>query len=212
MARRTCAECAVSPNQEFRRSEIIEAAADLLRTRGVASCPERGSAKRAGVSKGVVHCSSPTRRSSRSTWWRGPTSSIREQASVIADPEQALWRAIVAYLMWYAHSSMTLVWCEYHVASMRAGRFDGVVAIQAGMLDLFAGALARVSPGAERHAPAITRHLTGAVLSQPQMPVDPAELVAEPARLIDLAPPAMVAAPCPCRFHGPPVALGMGSA
>lgn len=203
---------AVSPNQEFRRSEILAAASELLRTGGVGGCTVRGVAERAGVSNGVIH------------YYFADTDElvdlafarlaeefyahVRALAEAVDSPEQALWHMVVAYVTpWDAHSSMTLLWCEYYAASVRAGRLDGVRAAQAAMRELFAGGLARISAAARRHAAALTRHVTGAVLSQPQMPVEPADLVAEIARIVSLPPPAALGPACPaqdCRFHRAP--------
>lgn len=212
MAQRSYGGRAVSPNQEFRRAEILAAASELLRTDGVRGCTVRGVAERAGVSKGVIHYYFADAHELVDLAFARLAGDyyahIRAQAEAIPSAEQALWHMVVSYVTpWDAHSSMTLLWCEYYVASVRAGRLDGVSATQAAMQDLFAGALARVAPDARRHAGAVTRHVTGAVLSQPQMPVEPADLVAEVARMVGLAPPAPVRAACPdpgCRFHRAP--------
>jgi AcrR family transcriptional regulator len=208
---RTYGDRPVSPNHEFRRAEILDAASDLLRTHGVAACTVRGIAERAGVSKGVIHYYFADAQElvelAFARLAHAYYDHIRTRADAVADPEQRLWHMVVSYVTpWDRHSSMTLLWCEYYVASVRADRLDGVAAMQRAMQDLFAGALARISPEAARHAAALTRHVTGTVLTQPQMPVDPADLVAEVARLLGLAAPATVAVSCPdpdCRFHGP---------
>lgn len=212
MAQRDYGGRTVSPNQEFRRAEILAAASELLRTDGVGGCTVRGVAERAGVSKGVIHYYFADAHGLVDLAFARLAEEyyahIRAQAEAIGAPEQALWHMVASYVTpWDTHSSMTLLWCEYYVASVRARRLDGVTAAQGAMQELFAGALARIAPDARRHAAAVTRHVTGAVLTQPQMPVDPADLVAEVARIVGLAPPAQVRATCPdpgCRFHGGP--------
>jgi AcrR family transcriptional regulator len=211
MGQRTYGDRAVSPNQEFRRGEIVDAAADVLRTSGVAAATVRGIAERAGLSKGAVHYYFDDAQELVELAFAQLAHTfhehIRREAGTLDDPQQALWHAIVSYVTpWDAHSSMTLLWCEYYVASVRAGRFDGVVAVQRAMHDLFAGLLGRIEPGMREHAPALTRYVTGAVLSRPQMPVEPAALVAEGARLLGLRAPSSlpVSWTCTdagCRFH-----------
>lgn len=210
MAQRTYGDRAVSPNQEFRREEILEAAVELLRSHGVAACTVRGIADRAGVSKGVIHYYFADAQELVELAFARLSNAyyahVRELAEAVGDPEQALWRAVTAYVApWNVHSSMSLLWCEYYVAEARAGRLDGVVAAQRAMRELFAGLLAGISPQARRHASALTRHLTGAVLTQQQMPVELADLLAEAARLVGLPEPGVAEAGCAdsrCRFHG----------
>lgn len=211
MTSRTYGDRAVSPNQEFRRAEIVEAAVEVMRTAGVAGCTVRSVAERAGVSKGVVHYYFADAQELVELAFAGLARSyyahVRAGAAALADPVAAMWHALVSYVTpWDTHSSMTLLWCEYYVAGVRAGRFAGVVAMQREMRALFADLLARVAPELATHADALTRYVTGAVLSQPQLPVDPADLVAEAARLIGLPAPAGPVAGCAepgCRFHCP---------
>ncbi|NMH98773.1 TetR/AcrR family transcriptional regulator [Pseudonocardia acidicola] len=209
MPSRSYGDRLLSPNQEFRRGEIVEAACRLLRTQGVAACTVRTIADEAGVSKGVIHYYFADVHELVELGFaqlaRSFYAHIDEHAAAIADPVQALWDAIVSYVTpWDAHASMAGLWCEYYVASLRAGRLDGVVAMQRAMHDLFAGALARVAPDAVRHAGALTRHVTGTVLTQTQMPVDVPELLAEISRMIGVPAPATVGAGCDdpgCVFH-----------
>ncbi|MHA6796940.1 TetR/AcrR family transcriptional regulator [Pseudonocardia bannensis] len=211
MASRTYGDRTLSPNQEFRRAEITEATCRLLRTRGVAACTVRTIADEAGVSKGVIHYYFADVHELVELGFAQLAATyyahIGGQAASIADPVQALWHAIVSYVApWDAHSSMALLWCEYYVASLRAGRLGGVVAMQQAMQDLFAAVLARVSPDVVRHAGALTRHVTGTVLTQTQMPVDVPELVSEISRLTGVPAPVSVDAGCDdphCAFHGP---------
>ncbi|WP_214367701.1 TetR/AcrR family transcriptional regulator [Pseudonocardia sp. H11422] len=209
MATRTYGDRALSPNQEFRRAEIVAATCRLLRTQGVTACTVRTIADEAGVSKGVIHYYfadvAELVELGFAQLARTYYAHIAEQAAAIDDPVRALWQAIVSYVTpWDAHSSMALLWCEYYVASLRAGRADGVTATQRAMLDLFTGLLARVGPDATRQAGALTRHVTGTVLSQTQLPVDVPELLAEISRLIAIPAPATTDAGCDdpdCPFH-----------
>lgn len=211
MATRTYGGRDLSPNQAFRREEIINATCRLLRTTGVAGCTARTIAEAAGVSKGVIHYYFTdvqelvdlafVRLAERYY------DHLREQAAGIPDPVESLWHTVVGYVEpWGVHTSMALLWCEYYVTSMRNKRLDGVVRVQRAMIDLFAEALARVSPSSAGHAGALTRHVTGAVLSQPQVPVDLQDLVAEIARLIAVRAPETIVFHCPddsCPFHAP---------
>ncbi|MDQ4119361.1 MAG: TetR family transcriptional regulator, partial [Actinomycetota bacterium] len=213
MPRRSYGDRAVSPNQEFRRDEILAAAGELLRTGGVGACTVRAVAERAGVSNGVIHYYFAGAQELVDLAFARLATEFYAHVRAIAEatdpPELALWRMVLAYVMpWDAHSSMTLLWCEYYAAGARAGRLDGVRAAHDAMRELFEGGLARISPDARRHATSVTRHITGAVLTQPQLPVDPVELVAEIARLVGRPAPAAALDPaCPdqdCRFHRSP--------
>ncbi len=209
MAPRTYGDRALSPNQEFRRAEIVDAACRLLRTRGVAACTVRAVAAEAGTSNGVIHYYFSDAQELVDLGFLRLAEDyydhIRGQAARIPDAVDALWHTVVAYVTpWGVHTSMALLWCEYYVAGIRSKRLDGVVAAQRAMLDLFAEALGRVSPESARHAAALTRHVTGTVLSQPQVPVDPADLVAEIARLIEIPAPDTTDLGCHedgCPFH-----------
>jgi AcrR family transcriptional regulator len=220
VAHRTYGDHAVSPNHEFRRGQILDVAGDLLRVHGVAACTVRAIAERAGVSKGVVHYYFTDAQELVDLAFARVAGEyydhIAALAATVADPVEALWHAVASYVMpWDAHSSMTLLWCEYYVAGVRAGRLSGVTATHLAMQDLFAGVLARISPEQERRAAAVTRHVTGAVLTQPQMPVDPVDLVGEIAGLVGMPAPATIDPACPdphCRFHRVPSAARVRTA
>ncbi|MQA17155.1 MAG: TetR family transcriptional regulator [Pseudonocardiaceae bacterium] len=209
MAPRTYGDRTLSPNQEFRRTEILDATTRLLRTRGVAACTVRAIAKEAGTSNGVIHYYFTDAQELTDLGFlrlaQDYYEHIRGQAAQIPDPVEALWHTVVTYVTpWGVHTSMPLLWCEYYVAAMRTKRPDGVVATQQAMTDLFAYALERVSPTLVRHAAALTRHVTGAVLSQPQVPVDLGDLVGEIARIIEVPAPDTTDFSCredDCSFH-----------
>lgn len=209
MSVRTFGDRELSPNQEFRRSEIVDAAVRLLRAGGVAACTVRAIADEAGISKSAV------------TYYFKDVSElvdlgflrlahayydhIRDQAGRADDPVDALWRAVVLYVTpWGLHSGMGLLWMEYYVDGVRHKRSDGVAASYQAMTDLFGEMLGKVSEAARGHAAALARHVTGTVLGTPQSAIDPGELVAEIARLVDVRPPATLPIGCgesDCPYH-----------
>jgi AcrR family transcriptional regulator len=209
MAHRTFGDRELSPNQEFRRAELIDAACRLLRTRRVAACTVRAVADEAGISKGAVNY-----------YFKDVSELIdlgflrlahnfydhvREQASRADDPVEALWRTVVMYVTpWGLHSGMGLLWAEYYLDGVRSKRLDGVLESQQAMVGLFTEALAKVSAAVEVHGPALTRHVTGAILSEPHVRISTDDFVAEVSRLIEVAPPTTTEFGCDapdCPFH-----------
>lgn len=209
MTSRTYGGRTLSPNQEFRRGEILTAAADVMRTAGVGACTVRSVAEHAGVSKGVVHYYfadvGELVELAFAQLARQYYTHIREVAAA-HEPAEGLWHAVVSYVTpWDAHSSMALLWCEYYATAVRGGRLAGVAAVQREMLATFAAVLDAVAPELAAQAPALTRYVTGAVLTQQQLPVTPADLTAEVARLLAVPPPATQITGCTaqaCPFHG----------
>ncbi|MGQ0482445.1 MAG: TetR/AcrR family transcriptional regulator [Pseudonocardia sp.] len=209
MAARTFGDRELSPNQEFRRSEIVEATTRLLRTKGLGACTVRAIADEAGISKGAVNYYFKDASELVDLGFlrlaHGYYDHIREQASRAADPVDALWRTVMLYVTpWGMHSGMGLLWMEYYVQSIRNKRLDGVVASSQAMEELFGEALAKVSEPARAYAGSLTRHVAGAILSEPQASVDPSELIAELSRLVEIAPPATIWIGCDeadCPYH-----------
>jgi AcrR family transcriptional regulator len=209
MAQRTFGDRELSPNQEFRRGELVEAACRLLRTGGVSACTVRAVADEAGISKGAVNY-----------YFKDVSELIdlgflrlahnfydhvREQAARADDPVEALWRTVVMYVTpWGLHSGMGLLWTEYYLDGVRNKRLDGVLESQQAMVGLFTEALAKVSAAVEVHGEALTRHVTGAILSEPHVRTDTTELIADLSRLIEVPPPSTSRFGCDapdCPYH-----------
>lgn len=210
MARRTFGDHELSPNHEFRRAEIVAATCRLMRTRGVGACSVRGIAEEATVSKGTVnyyfHDVAELVDLSFLRLTQNFCEHVRDQSSRATGPTEAFWRTVVLYVTpWALHPGIGLLWAEYYLDRVRGRRFEGVLAAQGTMVRLFADSLATVGAGAEEEAWALTRHVTGAVLSQPEAGLAIGEFVAEIARLLDLPCAAQCDWQCDqdrCPYHG----------
>ncbi len=118
-----------SPNQEAKRQAIVAAAAEVLRTRGVAACTARAIAEASPLTKSAVHYYFDDTDEIVDAAFRllmeQYLSRIEKAAADADGPTAALWAAATAYVRFGADRRSTrrapMLWFEYRVVSARRG-------------------------------------------------------------------------------------------
>lgn len=152
------------------RAVILDAAVELLLTKGVHACTVRAVAAHAGVANGSVHYHFrdideilDLAMARATDVWIAWLTEIAERA---ANPREAFWSVIAACRQPFAEGDRSILplWLEYWAACTRAGRTEPVAALHRRLVELVAdllGALGRDRQTALDQARAVNAYLFG---------------------------------------------------
>ncbi len=164
-----------TPNQQAKRVEIIDAAARVLSTVGLAGCTARTVSEVAPLTTSALHYYFDSIEEIIDLAFRKLTVGFQERvhqaASRESDPVDALWAAANAYIRhgteWQdparppQRERAPMLWFEYQAASLRSGHLETVREISSTGSAFFESLLAAV--GVENHA-ALSSTLYSALL------------------------------------------------
>ncbi|MCL4422458.1 MAG: TetR/AcrR family transcriptional regulator [Actinobacteria bacterium] len=190
----------MSPNQQAKRDEIVDAAVEVLLHEGVHGCTVRSIAATAGVSKGAVHyyfsdvediIDQAMLKAAR-IWiqWLGAggSSGLKEPAS----PIQLFWHAMSICLAPFAHGDRSLMplWLEYWAMRSRANRIEPLQVLQELMISYVTELMeaAGVADAPER-AIGVTAYLFGVSMQESILSVPKQTVMGQIAALCGLDPP-----------------------
>jgi AcrR family transcriptional regulator len=193
---------------EARRRAIIDAAAEVLRTRGLSACTARSIAGAGPLTKSALHYYFEDIDEVIDLAFRSLMDSFYERLTATAaeatNPDEALWSTARAYLHLGTDRPgstgrrVPMLWFEMQVAATRAGDLDTVRAITERVLQLFIHLVADTGvPRPTETGTALMNALIGIVVRADMDVSDEIDLDAElcsVAALLGLLPPATVAA------------------
>ena len=190
-----------SAQHEARRRAIIEAAAEVLRTRGLSACTARSIAGAGPLTKSALHYYFDDIDEVIDLAFRSLMDSFYERLAAIAaealTAQEALWSTARAYLHLGTDRPgsgghrVPMLWFEMQVAATRAGNLDTVRAITERVLQLFVHLVADTGTARPTQTgTALMNALIGIVVRADMDEIDlDAELCAV-AALLGLFPPA----------------------
>jgi AcrR family transcriptional regulator len=180
----------ISPNQDSKRRQIIEAARAVLARDGLAGCTARAVADASPLTKSAIHYYFRDIDEIVDQAMAGHVEALlaglREVAGRHADPERRLRAVAQAYLDTFADKPYAaFLWFEYWIAAGRRGATGPAERMLAGVHALLAGLLADLPAGdPEGTAHALLSWLLGAVVQQNVRPLPAAAIQAELTRFL----------------------------
>lgn len=196
-----------TPNQEFRRREVIVAASRVLRKQGVGACTVRAVAAEVGMSKSALHYYVADAEELVDLGFEWLQLSFLEHIEELAagrDPVDAFWIKVMGTASpWGEHFTMSLLLAEYYVKLGRSSGSDRAFRPFRRMVDFWQTALGAVAPELAPQAIGMTRYLTGLSIVQ-ESALDYDQLLDDISRLTSIPRPAHVELRCQranCPFH-----------
>jgi AcrR family transcriptional regulator len=162
----------LSPNQLDRRRHIVEAARQVLATRGLAGGTVREVAAASGLTKSAIHYYFADMDDlvdrAMAEHVAAFVASLRAAGAAAAEPRAALWRTIDAYLDTFEDQpAVAHLWFEYWVDAARHERLEPVRRLHGAVVGVLADRLRAVgAPRPDRAAAAVFTHLLGAVVAR----------------------------------------------
>ena len=193
MATRT----AISPNQDRKRRQIIDAAREVLARDGLAGCTARAVAEASPLTKSAINYYFASIDEIIDLAMAGHVEAmveaLRQVAAQHPDPYQRLHAVIQGYLDTFAdRPHAAFLWFEYWIAAGRRGTTGSAGAMLKAVRDLLAGLLGSLGPGPagdlDEVAGALLSWLLGSVVQQQVHPLPPATVRAEADRILGLSP------------------------
>jgi AcrR family transcriptional regulator len=180
----------ISPNQDSKRRQIIEAAREVLARDGLAGCTARAVADASPLTKSAIHYYfgdiDEIIDRAVSAHLDAMLDDLRRVAAGVEDPGERLWPVVRAYLATFERQPhAAYLWFEYWI---HAGR-RGAVAAAEGMLDRVRALLAELLAAAGHDDPpgaaaTLLSWLLGTVVQQQVRPRPLAELRGEVSRVL----------------------------
>jgi AcrR family transcriptional regulator len=201
-----------SPNQVAKRDMIIQAACHIMATEGVRACTARSVSAESGLSTSSIHYYFRDTDEILDLAFRRITdrffAHIEASAAAAADPVEALWNTVYAYVERGGKSPVTrrtkvsrrapMLWFEFQAESLRSGNLVTVRELSSRGSTIFAKLVAAVgAANPEGKAEALYCAIVGAVVRDLLFHRPTEEYVAELMRALDL--------PIPERFQAEPV-------
>jgi AcrR family transcriptional regulator len=179
----------LSPKQLHRREDILRAARRILLTGGPASCTSRAVAEECGLNKGLIHYYFETVDEVIDEAMRGLLAELFDRLRATAErhlePRERFWAVVEDYVAAYAEQpQLTLLWFDYWVRAIRAGRREEVETANDGLVALLTELLSDTSVAdPDVRARAVLAYVIGVLVRQEVHPLSFSELRAEIASL-----------------------------
>ena len=162
----------LSPNQLGKRGHILGAARRILLAGGPAACTSRAVADESGLTKGLIHYYFETVDEIVDEAMRSLLAELfdrlRATAARHTEPPERFWAVVEDYVAVYAEEpQLTLLWFDYWVRAIRAGRRDEVEAVNDGLVALLTELLSDASvPDPAARARAVLAYVIGVLVRQ----------------------------------------------
>lgn len=160
----------LTPNQLAKRQHLVTAAQTVLRRDGINGCTSRAIARESGFTNGLVHYYFQTVDAivdaAMGQLVDEIIGRIRAAADGSADPVERFWSVVEAHLdAFESPDGQTVLWMDYWVDAVRAGRTDIIGHIDDMVIKVLADALkAANAPEPKTRARAICAYVTGAAI------------------------------------------------
>jgi AcrR family transcriptional regulator len=189
---------AISPNQDSKRHQIIEAARVVLARDGLAGCTARAVADASPLTKSAINYYFASMDEiidlAVAAHVEAMLAALREVAGRHDDPYLRLHAVLRAYLDTFANQPhAAFLWFEYWIDTARRGAAGPAEAMLAGVRDLLTDLLTqlRVATGHPAADPAAAAHallswLLGSIVQQQTGPLPPDTVQAEADRILGL--------------------------
>jgi AcrR family transcriptional regulator len=193
-------EIAISPNQDRKRRQIIEAARVVLARDGLAGCTARAVADASPLTKSAINYYFASMDEiidlAVAAHVEAMLAALCEVAARQPDPYQRVHAVAQAYLDTFADQPhAAFLWFEYWIAAARRDDTAPASAMLSAVRDLLTGLLAelRTATGAPADPPgaanALLSWLLGSLVQQQVHPLAPATVAAEMDRLLSISGP-----------------------
>jgi AcrR family transcriptional regulator len=195
----------ISPNQDSKRRQIIEAAREVLARDGLAGCTARAVAEASPLTKSAINYYFASMDEiidlAVAAHVEAMLVALRQTAEQHRDPYRRLHAVVQAYLDTFADQPhAAYLWFEYWIAASRRQAPAPVAAMLDAVRDLLAELLgqlltqrpdsaARPGPDPAQAANALLSWLLGSIVQQQVHPLAPAALAAEIDRLLSISAP-----------------------
>jgi AcrR family transcriptional regulator len=170
----------LSPNQNAKREQIVEAAMRVLLTQGLAGCTSRSIAEASGLAKSALHYYFRDTEEIVDYAFRRLIGDfidrIETAAEAAPNPQQGLRAAAATYL--YLGSSghaatLPMLWLEMQLASRRSGNTATLRELANRMIDLLAALFRKIrTVEPENHARVLLSSLFGILIRDAVQPAD----------------------------------------
>ena len=189
---------AISPNQDRKRGQIIDAAREVLARDGLAGCTARAVAEASPLTKSAINYYFGSLDEiidlAMAAHVEAMLGGLRAAASQHTDPYRRLHAVIQGYLDTFAdRPHAAFLWFEYWIAVGRRGATEPAGAMLGAVRDLLAELLTalrdqsgRPAGDHDQAAGALLSWLLGSVVQQQVHPLAPATVRAEADRLLGL--------------------------
>ena len=187
---------AISPNQDHKRRQIVDAAREVLARDGLAGCTARAVAEASPLTKSAINYYFASLDEiidlAMAAHVEAMLGALRTVAGQHADPYQRLHAVIQGYLDTFAdRPHAAFLWFEYWIAVGRRGTTEPAGAMLGAVRDLLLDLLTALrdttgQPAGDlgQVAGALLSWLLGSVVQQQVHPLDPATVHAETGRLL----------------------------
>ncbi len=191
----------ISPNQDSKRRQIIEAAREVLARDGLAGCTARAVADASPLTKSAINYYFASMDEiidlAVAAHVEAMLAVLRQVAGQHRNPYRRLHAVVQAYLDTFADQPhAAYLWFEYWIAASRRQAPAPVAAMLDAVRDLLTELLTSLpdSPGHQgpepaRAASALLSWLLGSIIQQQVRPLAPATLAAEIDRLLSISAP-----------------------
>jgi AcrR family transcriptional regulator len=196
-----------TPNQEFRRRQVVVAAARVLRKQGVGGCTVRAVAAEVGMSKSALQYYVADADELVDLGFAALQDSFLEHIDELAaghNADDAFWIKVIGTASpWGEHFTMSLLLAEYYVKLGRSSDSDRAFRPFRRMVEFWQIALGGVDPALALRAIGMTRYLSGLSIVQ-EGALDRDQLIDDIAGLTSIPRPTDVELRCQrpnCPFH-----------
>jgi AcrR family transcriptional regulator len=195
----------ISPNQDSKRRQIIEAAREVLARDGLAGCTARAVAEASPLTKSAINYYFASMDEiidlAVAAHVEAMLVALRQTAEQHRDPYRRLHAVVQAYLDTFADQPhAAYLWFEYWIAASRRQAPAPVAAMLDAVRDLLVELLSKLlaplpdsagrpAPDPAQAANALLSWLLGSIVQQQVHPLAPATLAAEIDRLLSMSAP-----------------------
>ena len=193
-------ESAISPNQDSKRRQIIEAARVVLARDGLAGCTARAVAEASPLTKSAINYYFASMDEiidlAVTAHVEATVGALREVAGQPGSPHERLHSVIQAYLATFADRPYAaFLWFEYWIAAGRRGDTGTVDAMLSSVRDLLTELLTELRTASgwpagdlDQAASALLSWLVGSIVQQQVHPLAPAALRSQADRVLGIEP------------------------
>jgi AcrR family transcriptional regulator len=137
----------LSPKQQLKRQQIVDAATEVLLDGGLAACSTREIARVGGMNQGLIYYYFSTIEeiidAAMDDLFTSLTAGISHASQGQHDPAERFWNVLEDYLgVFDQHPGLSLLWFEYWLSVTRAGHAGKVERLQDGLIELLTELLA----------------------------------------------------------------------
>ncbi|MEV6024690.1 TetR/AcrR family transcriptional regulator [Streptomyces sp. NPDC052036] len=165
-------ECAFSPNRAEKRTQIIEAAKQVLLEHGLEGCTVRAVAAASPLTKSAIHYYFQDMNDLVDTAMTAHIAAfvrtVRDAATEETDPLQRFWAATESYLsLFQGEPRAIMLWHEYWMHCVRQGRLTAIDGMFGEVTSIFLDLLSAMNvEDAPRRARMLTSYLIGTATRQ----------------------------------------------